>query len=156
MRSASTSASSARRVGSARASPACATRSSSCHTGRTKDADSDADLAVLPLPWRWRLLSTLSSWAPGDRIASVEVDFGDGQTRSLAGATTALAVRTSTRADAGRHASMQRLAALVPPPRLVIRFHGHCRRMRRCGALVVKHCPEKGGATMAKSSLLKS
>ncbi|MGH8647557.1 MAG: hypothetical protein ACREX4_25085, partial [Gammaproteobacteria bacterium] len=52
----------------------------------------DADLAVLPLPERWRLLSALSSWAPGDHIVAVEFDFGDGQSMNLPGAAAALAV----------------------------------------------------------------
>ena len=51
-----------------------------------------AAVTVADLPGRWRLVSAFDSWAPGDNIAAVDYDFGDGQTTSLTGPDVALAV----------------------------------------------------------------
>ena len=51
-----------------------------------------AQLDVIDLGGSWRLLSLMSSWAPGDHIATVAFEFGDGLRVSLTAATLALAV----------------------------------------------------------------
>jgi hypothetical protein len=51
-----------------------------------------AQLDAISLGGSWRLLSLMSSWAPGDHIAAVSIDFGDGQSANLTGPNLALAI----------------------------------------------------------------